>query len=124
MPADTISADPCAWRYYDYPRPGSIYRLADIPQLVRGPTVVLMPSGKEVQVPAQVKHMVSSPAEMFDVKDSGDKMSQLLKILSAKQGPSAPAGYKTGQAPSFQIAKNHPREQLRTSRHGDHTVHF
>ena len=124
MPADTISADPCAWRYYDYPRPGSIYRLADIPQLVRGPTVVLMPSGKEVQVPAQVKHMVSSPAEMFDVKDSGDKMSQLLKILSAKQGPSAPAGYKIGQAPSFQTSRNHPREQLRSSRHGEHTIHF
>ena len=126
MPWDAMGmgGDPCAWRYFDYPRPGSIYRLLDIPSLVRGPTVVLMPSGREVQVPAQVKHMVSSPAEIFDVRDSQSKMSKLIKLLSAKQGPSAPAGYKFGQAPAFQTARNHPREQLRTSSHGRHTLAF
>ena len=126
MPWDAmeLGGDPCAWRYYDYPRPGSIYRMLDIPQLVRGPTVVLMPSGKEIQVPAQVKQMVSSPAETFDIKDSKSRMSQLFKLLSAKQGPSAPAGFKIGQAPAFQVARNHPRERLRTSRHGEHTIAF
>ena len=126
MPWDAmeLGGDPCAWRYYDYPRPGSIYRMLDIPELVRGPTVVLMPSGKEIQVPAQVKQMVSSPAEIFDIKDSQSRMGQLLKLLSAKQGPSAPTGFKIGQAPAFQVARNHPREQLRTSRHGEHTLAF
>lgn len=126
MPWDAMGmgADPCAWRYYDYPRPGSIYRLLDIPRLVRGPTVVLMPSGREIQVPAQVKHMVSSPAETFDVNDSQSKMSKLVRLLTARQGRSSPAGFKMGQAPAFQTARNHPSEQLRNSRHGQHTLAF
>ena len=49
MPADAMYADPCAHRYFNYPRPGSIYTLPDIPSLVRGPTVVLLPSGKEME---------------------------------------------------------------------------
>ena len=81
MPTDALYADPCAWRYFNYPRPGSIYTLPDIVHLVRGPTVVLMPSGKEIRVPAQVKHLVASPAEVHDMKGSQDKMQQLLKLL-------------------------------------------
>ena len=124
MPADAMNADPCAWRYFDYPRPGSIYTLPDIPSLVRGPTVVLLPSGKEIKVPAQMKQMVASPAETHDAKDGQDKMQQLMKILSAKQGPSAPAGFKIGRAGAFQQAKNHPREQVRRARHGRDTLAF
>ena len=110
MPADAMYADPCAWRYFDYPRPGSIYTLPDIPTLVRGPTVVLLPSGKEITVPSQTKQAVASPAETHDMKDGQDKMQQLMKMLSAKQGPSAPTGFKIGRAGAYQQAKNHPRE--------------
>ena len=97
-------ADPCAYRYFDYPRPGSIYTLPDIPSLVRGPTLVLMPSGKEIRVPDQMKQMVASPAETHDVKDGQGKMQELLKLLTAKQGPSAPSGFKIGRAGAFQQA--------------------
>ena len=124
MPADAMISDPCAHRYFDYPRPGSIYTLPDIPSLVRGPTVVLMPSGKEIQVPAQMKQMVASPAEVHDVKDGKDKMQELIKLLSAKQGPSAPSGFKIGRAGAFQQAKNHPREQVRRAKHGRDTLMF
>ena len=124
MPSDAMYADPCAHRYFDYPRPGSIYTLPDIPSLVRGPTVVLLPSGKEIKVPAQMKQHVASPAETHDLGDGKDKMQQLLKILSAKQGPSAPAGFKIGRAGSFQQAKNHPREQVRRARHGQDVLSF
>ena len=124
MPTDAMFAGPCDWRYFDYPRPGSIYTLPDIPSLVRGPTVVLLPSGKEIKVPAQTKQMVASPAETHDMKDSQGKMQQLLKLLSAKQGPTAPSGFKIGRAGSFQQAKDHPREQVRRARHGRDTLAF
>lgn len=124
MPSDAVYADPCAWRYFNYPRPGSIFTLPDIKQLVRGPTVVLMPSGKEIQVPAQIKQMVASPAETHDAGDSQDQMKQLMKVLSGKQGPVAPKGFKIGSAPAFQVAKQHPREQVRSARHGADVLNF
>ena len=124
MPTDAMIADPCAHRYFDYPRTGSIYTLPDIPSLVRGPTVVLLPSGKEIKVPAQMKQMVASPAEGHDMKENQGKMQELMKLLSAKQGPSAPSGYKIGRAGAFQQAKHHPREQVRRARHGRDTLAF
>ena len=124
MPSDAMIADPCAHRYFDYPRPGSIYTLPDIPNLVRGPTVVLLPSGKEIKVPAQMKQEVASPAETHDMNASRLKMQDLMKLLTAKQGPVAPTGYKVGRAPAFQQAKDHPREQLRRGRFGSHTIQF
>ena len=119
-----MTADPCAHRYFDYPRPGSIYTLPDIPSLVRGPTLVMMPSGKEIRVPDQMKQMVASPAETHDVKDGQGKMQEMLKLLTAKQGPSAPSGFKIGRAGAFQQAKDHPREQVRRARHGGDTLAF
>jgi len=119
-----MHAGPCAWRYFDYPRTGSIYTLPDLVRLVRGPTVVLMPSGKEIRVPAQVKHMTAAPAEIHDQRESQGKMQQLLKLLTAKQGPTAPAGFKIGRAPAFQRSAEHPREQIRQARMGDHTLAF
>ena len=124
MPADAMTADPCAFRYFDYPRPGSIYPLPAIPSLVRGPPVVLLPSGKEIRVPAQMKQMVASPAETHDLKDGQNKMQDLIKRLGAKQGPAAPKGFKIGRAGAFQQAKDHPREQVRRARHGEHILQF
>ena len=124
MPEDAMIADPCAHRYFDYPRPGSIYTLPDIPNLVRGPTVVLLPSGKELRVAAQMKQMVASPAETHDTKDGQDKMQQLMKMLAGKQGPSAPKGFKIRRAVPFQQAKDHPREQVRRARHGGQQLRF
>ena len=46
MPEEAIAHDPMAYRYFDYPRTGSIYRLPDIPMIVRGKTYVQLPSSR------------------------------------------------------------------------------
>ena len=112
MSTDVKYVDPQAYRYYNHPRPGSIYRLPDIPQLVRGATLVMLPSGKEIKVPRMARRDVQAKADVHEAMQGNDKMSQLLKILGGKQGPSAPAGFKTGQTPTFQRAREHPRQNL------------
>ena len=119
-----MTADSASWRYFDHPRPGSIFRLPDIPALVRGPTVVLLPSGKEIQVPPQFKQDVTAPAEMHDLKAGNLKMEDLLKMLTAKQGPAAPKGFKAGRAPAFQRANEHPRDQTRLAAHQGTTLAY
>ena len=61
---DVNYVDHQAYRYSDHPRPGSIYRLPDIPQLVRGPTLVLLPSGKEIKVPRMARREIQANADI------------------------------------------------------------
>ena len=116
--------DPQAYRYCDHPRPGSIYRLLDIPELVRGPTLVLLPSGKEIQVPRMERRDVVAPAEIHSQLQGNAKLQDLLKMLTAKQGPSAPAGFKMGRAPSFQLRRDHPRQNPQRAGLGNDQVTF
>ncbi len=88
--------DPQSYRYCDHPRPGSIYRLLDIPSLVRGPTLVLMPSGKEIQLPRMARNVVIAIADFHPSVHAQEKLQVLLKLLGIKQGPPAPAGFKLG----------------------------
>jgi hypothetical protein len=114
---DLKYTDPQGWRYCDHPRPGSIYRLPDIPQLVRGPTLVLLPSGKEIQVPRMAKMMFQC-LQSCTMPCRG-KLQDLLKMLTAKQGPSAPAGFKTEAR--FLPARSRPSASKPATRkpHGD-----
>lgn len=114
--ADIKYSDPLAWRYCDHPRPGQIQRLLDIPQLVRGPTLVLLPSGKEIRVPRMERNVVASKAETHDYADGSAKLQGLLKMLSGKK-EAAPAGFKMGSAPAFQRARDHPRQNVQLARH-------
>jgi hypothetical protein len=91
--------------------------MLDIPELVRGPTVVLLPSGKEIHVPRMAKRDVSAPGEIHSLMQGQGKLQDLLKILSAKQGPTAPAGYKIGRAPAFQRLRDHPRQNPQLAPH-------
>ncbi len=116
--------DPQAYRYCNHPRPGSIYRLQDIPHLVRGPTVVLLPSGKEIKVPRMARRDIQAKADIHAAVQGQGKLQDLLKSLVGKQGPSAPAGYKIGRAPSFQLAREHPRERPQTARHKGMNIAF
>ena len=109
--------DPQAYRYYDHPRPGSIFRLQDIPQLVRGPTLVMLPSGKEIKVPRMARNDVKAPAEIHQSLQGQGKLEGLMKLLAGKQGASAPAGFKIGSAPAFQRARDHPRQNPQLARH-------
>ena len=96
MPAEGLTSDPMSYRYFDYPRPGSIFRLPDNPRLVRGPTYVKLPSGQDVQVPAQLKRSVIAPGQVHENDHAQNSMQQLLNLLSGKRGSDTPAGFKTG----------------------------
>ena len=109
--------DPQAYRYCDHPRPGSIYRLLDIPELVRGPTLVMLPSGKEIKVPRMAKREVQAKADVHDMVAGQGKLDGLLKLLAGKQGPAAPAGFKMGRAPAYQRARDHPRQNPQLASH-------
>ena len=114
---DAKYGDPQSYRYCDHPRPGSIYRLLDIPQLVRGPTVVLLPSGKEIEVPRMARQDIQAKADIHAAVQGQGKLQDLLKLLGGKQGPAAPAGFKAGRAPSFQTARDHPRQNPQLASH-------
>ena len=83
MPAELLYGThvPDAHRFYDYPRPGSIYRLPDIKALVRGPTIVILPDGKTVKVAPSAPKKVGAPAMMHDQRESKGKLYDLLKQL-------------------------------------------
>jgi len=115
--AYTKYSDPQSYRYCDHPRTGSIYRLLDIPELVRGPTVVLLPSGKEIKVPRMARRDIQANADIHTAMQGQGKLEGLLKLLAGKQGPSAPSGFKTGRAPSFQRARDHPQQNPQLARH-------
>lgn len=125
MPSDAIQ-DPMSYRFYDYPRPGSIYRLPDITSLVRGPTYVKMPSGKDMQVPAQMKHEVVAPGQVHENESAKGGLKELLNMLQGQRGAQAPVGFKTGgrfDRPA-QTPLMHPREMPRRASMGDHMLHF
>ena len=115
--------DPQAYRYSDHPRPGSIYRLHDIPELVRGPTLVLLPSGKEITAPRMARQEVQSKAVIHAAVHSQGKLQGLLQMLAGKQGPQAPAGFKVGRAPAFQLAREHPRQNPQRVQIGNNRMH-
>jgi len=113
----TKYGDPQAYRYCDHPRPGSIYHLPDIPVLVRGPTVVLLPSGKEIEVPRMARRDIQAKADIHAAVQGQGKLEGLLKMLAGKQGAAAPAGFKVGRAPAFQRVRDHPRQNPQLAAH-------
>ena len=121
---DVRYADPQAYRYSDHPRPGSIYRLQDIPQLVRGPTLVMLPSGKEISVPRMARRDIQAKADIHAAVEGNGKLDQLLKLLGGKTDPVAPAGFKRGRAPAFQLARDHPRQNIQQAPLGAGRVQF
>ena len=70
------------YRYYDQPRPGSIYTAPDILNVVRGPTLVRVRDRKEpMRVPAQIK-VSKAPANVHDHAQGDERTMLLRRILS------------------------------------------
>lgn len=96
MPEETIATDPMAYRYYDYPRTGSIFRLPDIPVLVRGKTFVRLPSGRDIEVDPQFKRDEVVPAATHENEQAGNALQNLLKQLTGQRTEGPPPGFKAG----------------------------
>ena len=84
MPRNVFQGGPCAWRYTDYLRIGSIYTLPDDHRLQRGPTIVVLPSGRQMKVPASHPRSVQSAGQVHDTRNAQAQMQQLLALLSGK----------------------------------------
>ena len=89
MPEEAIAHDPMAYRYFDYPRTGSIYRLPDIPMIVRGKTYVQLPSGRNIEVDPEFKRDEPVPAAVHENGQAGASLEHLMKQLTGKrtEGP-------------------------------------
>ena len=70
------------YRYYDHPRPGSIYTAPDILNVVRGPTLVRVRDRKEpMRVPAQIK-VSKAQGNVHDHAEGDERTMLLRRILS------------------------------------------
>jgi hypothetical protein len=124
MPVNIMSRDPCAWRYTDYLRTGSIYTLPDDHRLQRGPTLVVLPDGKEIKVPATSVRKVASQSQQHDTQKAQASMADLLKLMTLKPtGPPVPPGFKSAPSARPQIGR-HPFLQPRLSQFAGHHFHF
>ena len=74
-----------AHRSWDRPRPGTIFRLPDIPSLVRGVTFTIMPDGKHMRVPTMNRLVVKAQNQQHADTESGDIMQALQDILKGKK---------------------------------------
>lgn len=103
MPIEALYGGICTSRYYDYPRPGSIYTMSDDPRLQRGPTIVKLHNGKDMVVPANFKQDMKSDAQSHDMGDNKQALQQMLAMMTGKkmpQGPEAQKGFGM-QMPGF-----------------------
>ena len=117
MPRNVFQGGPCAWRFTDYLRTGSIYTLPDDHRLQRGPTIVRLPSGREMRVPASHPRNVQSQGQQHDTKSAQVQMEQLLAILSGKHpGGTAMPGIAQAPAGRPEIGR-HPSHASTTPRH-------
>ena len=125
MPANVFQGGPCAFRYMDYPRPGSIYRRLDDLRLQRGPTLVRLPGGREVRVPATEQRNVSTLSQQHDMHQAKGKMAMMMAMLSGRpMRPETPAGWKHGPAARREVGRHPLREPRPVPGVGGHILHF
>ena len=89
MPEEAIAYDPMSYRYYDYPMPGSIFRLPDIPMCAVKP-------GRDIEVDPEFKREQPVPAAVHEQGQAGNSLQDLLKQLTGKRTEGPPPGFKAG----------------------------
>ena len=91
--------------------PGSIYRLPDDMRLQRGPTLVRLPGGREVRVPANERRDIATASQQHDMNSAQSRMQMMMALLSGKPShPEAPAGWKHGPAARPEVGRHPLRE--------------
>lgn len=115
MPVAAMSGGPCSARFFDYPRPGSIYTMPDDLRLVRGPTIVKLHSGRDVRVPSNLKQMARASSQIHDNEENEEILKKLYGLLSGKvepEGPQRQKGFGLGEGPGFAMS-GREQNQLR-----------
>ena len=75
------------WRFFDNPLVGSWRHLPDDLSLQRGPTIVILPDGRRLRVPAMSKRDVIAPGNQHDAKEGEGLLKSLQAILQGKKAP-------------------------------------
>ena len=73
-----------AWRFSDHPMPGWIYRLPDIPELVRGVTFTII-DGNATEVPSMQRNMVRASSEGHADKEHDEIVEALQNLIGGRR---------------------------------------
>ena len=74
-----------AFRSWDRPMPGTIFRMIDDMSLQRGITYTILPDGRSLRVPAMARINVRAHADSHAEDDGQDMVRQLTRILEGKK---------------------------------------
>ena len=94
-----------AWRSWDRPRTGTIFRLPDDMQLQRGITFTILPDGRPLRVPAMSRLQVRAESESHE-DQHGKGMLQALQDSLRGRKPVAGRGgaHRRGRVHQFGAA--------------------
>ena len=97
------------WRFTDRPLKGHWRYLPDDLSLQRGPTIVILPDGRRLRVPAMSKRSVHAPGNKHDGEDGDNMLKSLQALLSGKRDPRTQPGFQAqgrqrrGAAPAHRL---------------------
>ena len=95
------------WRFFDSPLVGSWRHLPDDLSLQRGPTIVILPDGRRIRVPAMTKRLVQAPGDAHDAKDGDDIVKTLQAMLQGKKAPATQAAQAAAAQRRMHIVPHH-----------------
>ena len=92
------------WRFFDTPLVGNWRHLPDDLSLQRGPTIVILPDGRRLRVPAMTKRVVQAPGDEHAAKEGGDIVQALQAMLQGKKAPATQAAQAAGRQRRMHVA--------------------
>lgn len=82
-------------------------------RLQRGPTLVRLPGGREVRVPATERRNVVAASQQHDTNSAQARMQMMMALLRGEPSyPDAPPGWKHAPAARPEVGR-HPRREPR-----------
>jgi hypothetical protein len=106
-----------AWRFYDHPMPGTIFRLPDDLSLQRGITYTFLPDGRRLRVPSMNRLQVRAESQSHQEGHDSDIVQALQDIISGKKPVSGrPSFNQRGRAhrvPAHRRVEGYPGRQIR-----------
>ena len=105
-----------AWRPYDRPMPGTIYRMLDDTALLRGITYTIMPDGRSLRVPAMNRLDVRAHADSHNNDEQTDIVQALRDIMQGKKPVEGRARFnRHGQAHGNRVEHDPQRGRIRAA---------